>query len=154
CIGGGLQDKVVLGSRSSLEPIQTAAVLTCIPGRIGRHFTRAPWQLQNESERLLSRIDLSPGTPGKGLAQQHWHELRLLPGTQANWFPHDLSFGENVQRALPPPFQVLADSNRMGLRLAGPPMPFPKKDMVSEPVCPGSIQVTRDGGRIILGVDG
>jgi antagonist of KipI len=42
----------------------------------------------------------------------------------------------------------------MGIRLEGPPIPVPEGEMISEPVCPGSIQVTRDGQCIILGVDG
>ncbi len=42
----------------------------------------------------------------------------------------------------------------MGLRLSGTPLTMPQREMISEPVCPGSIQVTRDGQCIILGVDG
>jgi len=42
----------------------------------------------------------------------------------------------------------------MGARLVGPPLPVPARELVSEPVCPGTIQVTRDGQCIILGVDG
>jgi antagonist of KipI len=42
----------------------------------------------------------------------------------------------------------------MGLRLHGPALSVPARELVSEPVCPGSVQVTRDGQCIILGVDG
>ncbi len=42
----------------------------------------------------------------------------------------------------------------MGLRLQGEPLTWPKRELVSEPVCPGSVQVTRDGQCIVLGVDG
>ena len=42
----------------------------------------------------------------------------------------------------------------MGLRLAGDKLPVPDREMVSEPVCPGSVQVTREGQPIVLGVDG
>src|SRR5438132_10348095 len=42
----------------------------------------------------------------------------------------------------------------MGLRLAGNSLSMPEHEMVSEPVCPGSVQVTRDGQCIVLGVDG
>ena len=42
----------------------------------------------------------------------------------------------------------------MGLRLSGPPLPWPGREMISEPVCPGTVQVTPDGQCIILGVDG
>jgi antagonist of KipI len=42
----------------------------------------------------------------------------------------------------------------MGLRLDGKPLTVSGREMVSEPVCPGTVQVTRDGRCIILGVDG
>jgi antagonist of KipI len=42
----------------------------------------------------------------------------------------------------------------MGLRLHGEPLTMPSRELVSEPVCPGTVQVTRDGQCIILGVDG
>jgi antagonist of KipI len=56
--------------------------------------------------------------------------------------------------ALPPRFTVTRAADRMGLRLQGEPLPVPGRELVSEPVCPGSVQVTRDGQCIILGVDG
>jgi antagonist of KipI len=42
----------------------------------------------------------------------------------------------------------------MGLRLLGAPLERPAREMLSEPVCPGTVQVTNDGQCIILGVDG
>src|SRR5438128_7443018 len=42
----------------------------------------------------------------------------------------------------------------MGLRLSGVPLAMPSRELVSEPVCPGAVQVTRDGQCIVLGVDG
>jgi len=42
----------------------------------------------------------------------------------------------------------------MGLRLIGPTLPVPARELISEPVCPGAVQVTRDGQCIILGIDG
>jgi antagonist of KipI len=42
----------------------------------------------------------------------------------------------------------------MGVRLHGKPLGVPPRELVSEPVCPGSVQVSRDGQCIILGVDG
>src|SRR5262249_61631977 len=50
--------------------------------------------------------------------------------------------------------EVTPASNRMGLRLRGAPLSLPQRELVSEPVCPGTVQVTRDGQCIILGVDG
>ncbi len=42
----------------------------------------------------------------------------------------------------------------MGLRLSGEPLNFPARELVSEPISPGAVQVTRDGQCIVLGVDG
>jgi antagonist of KipI len=72
--------------------------------------------------------------------------LRYLPGAQADWFPADALRGRTLT--------VTPASNRMGLRLQGEPLPVTGREMESEPVCPGSVQVTRDGQCIILGVDG
>jgi len=72
--------------------------------------------------------------------------LRVLPGGQADWFaPEALTQTQ---------FTVTPASNRMGIRLHGPPLWAGGREMVSEPVCPGTVQVTRDGQCIVLGVDG
>ena len=41
----------------------------------------------------------------------------------------------------------------MGLRLEGKPNDYPERELLSEPVCPGTVQVTRKGQCIILGMD-
>jgi 5-oxoprolinase (ATP-hydrolysing) subunit C len=50
-------------------------------------------------------------------------------------------------------FTVSGDSNRMGLRLMGDALPRPTAELLSEPVCPGTVQLTNDGQCIVLGVD-
>ena len=45
-------------------------------------------------------------------------------------------------------------SDRMGLRLQGPPLVRRPGELVSEAVAPGAVQVTNDGQCVILGVDG
>ncbi len=72
--------------------------------------------------------------------------LSVLPGLQAPWF--------DGAEFLSQTFTVTPASNRMGLRLSGKPLTMPTRELVSEAVCPGAIQVTRDGQCIILGVDG
>ncbi len=72
--------------------------------------------------------------------------LRVLPGPQADWFAGQKSFGRV--------FRVRPASNRMGLRLQGEPFLLPNRQLISEPVCPGSVQVIGDGQCIVLGVDG
>lgn len=72
--------------------------------------------------------------------------LRVLAGPQARWFRGDAFYGQS--------FTVSPSSDRMGLRLQGKPLKVPGREMLSEPVCPGAIQVTHDGQCIVLGVDG
>jgi allophanate hydrolase subunit 2 len=123
CVRGGIDAPIVLGSRSSLEPLRAGANLLCHAGVIGVRW-----------------IDESP-EPREGP-----HYLRVLDGPQVDWFPT-----EDLCERL---FTVTPACNRMGLRLQGQPLRLPGREMVSEPVCPGSVQVTRDGQCIILGADG
>jgi antagonist of KipI len=72
--------------------------------------------------------------------------LRALDGAQAAYFSPDEFYGQE--------FTVTPASSRMGLRLQGRPLPVPGQELLSEPVCPGTVQVTRDGQCVVLGVDG
>src|SRR5439155_20294422 len=73
--------------------------------------------------------------------------LRFLPGQQSNWLVQAADFHQQIFTATPA-------SDRMGLRLQGFPLRLLERDLVSEPVCPGTVQATKDGQCIILGVDG
>lgn len=138
CVRGGLRTPCLLGSRSSLEPLPAGTKIPCLPGKIhGRRL-----HLESEKDPYLNQLT------GKGAAVIG---LRVLDGPQSDWFhPEDLT----GPAADPPTFEVSASSNRMGLRLKGPCLRLPQRELVSEPVCPGSVQVTHDGQCIILGVDG
>jgi antagonist of KipI len=72
--------------------------------------------------------------------------LHVIPGLQADWFDLAFFLGQS--------YEVTPVSNRMGLRLLGQPLEIPEREMVSEAVGLGSVQVTRNGQCIILGVDG
>jgi antagonist of KipI len=123
CVRGGLGDKLVLGSRSALEPLRAGAELPCQPGVMGARYIHSPLTWNQEPKTL-----------------------RVLEGPQAAWF--------DAEEFYPRAFTVTPASNRMGLRLQGDPLTLPARELVSEPVCPGAVQVTRDGQGIILGVDG
>src|SRR5262249_49733062 len=71
--------------------------------------------------------------------------LRCLDGSQVDWFDASEFFGTR--------FSVTPASNRMGLRLARQALTKPAREIVSEPVCPGTVQVLNDGQCVILGVD-
>ena len=125
CVRGGFLAPEVLGSRSALRPLQAGDVLACRPGVIGARFLRG---------------EPRPGFARPGRRCAFWLEARPagFPGRRSRASAH----------------QISADSNRMGLRLLGTQLAFEPREMVSEPVCPGTVQVTRDGQCIVLGVDG
>src|SRR5205085_6196972 len=141
CVHGGIDSELVLDSRSSLEPIRKGQVLVCRPATIGARFI--------EVERDWQAGPDGGDKPGRSFADAA-QILRVLPGAQASWFPADALTGTSGS---PARYRISAAANRMGLRLDGPSLPWPGRDMLSEPVCPGSVQVTRDGQCIILGVD-
>jgi biotin-dependent carboxylase-like uncharacterized protein len=132
CVRGGLQMAPILGSRSALEPVRAGDELSCLPGTIHARYLCID---RNGNPSEAAFVD-QPGV----------HSLRVLPGAQSDWFQAEDFF--------PQEFLVTPASNRMGLRLRGRPLRLPARELVSEPVCPGSVQVTRDGQCIVLGVDG
>jgi antagonist of KipI len=129
CVRGGVEGPLVLGSRSGLAPLRAGDRLTCHAGRVKGRSLRLP------EEPVWFRERFPP-------------VLTVMPGPQADWFPPFALLGDEML------FCVSPASDRMGLRLQGPALPVPAREMVSEPVCPGTVQVTRDGQCIILGVDG
>lgn len=126
CVRGGFDSKLLLGSRSTFEPVKRGDQLHCQSSRIGARSLHDPLMSFAEVDTAVS--------------------LRCLLGAQADWFDTRQFFG--------PEFQVTPASNRMGIRLHGKPLTRPQREMVSEPVCPGSVQVVNDGQCIVLGVDG
>ena len=125
CVPGGFRVAEVLGSRTGLDPVMAGDMLPC------------------ESSQLPGR-SLAPDF-GEPEARSDGAALRALPGPQADWF--DDTFYAHAYRVTPA-------CNRMGVRLDGPPLALPKRELVSEPVAPGAVQITNDGRPIVLGVDG
>jgi KipI family sensor histidine kinase inhibitor len=73
-------------------------------------------------------------------------ELRYLRGVQADWFTDEAlrQFGNEK-------FTVMPQSDRMGARLCGPRLLLrQKREMISQPVACGSVQVPPDGQPIVL----
>jgi len=73
-------------------------------------------------------------------------EVRFLPGIQMEWFSPEAkkAFGASV-------FGVSTMSDRMGVRLSGPALSLCElRQLVSQPVVPGSVQVPPDGNPIVL----
>jgi allophanate hydrolase subunit 2 len=124
CVPGGFQSPEILGSRTGLTPLRSGDQLSCATSQ------SAPRSLSGECPFLSF--------------PNEWR-LRATRGPQADWFEANAFFEQT--------FVVSRASNRMGLRLEGIPLRL-EREMVSEPVCPGCVQITREGLPIILGVDG
>jgi antagonist of KipI len=140
CVPGGFRVPKVLDSCTRFERVRAGEVLDCVASQLaGRSLgwgqLGTPCDLPDPEGNLSEREENGSGPD----------LLRCLPGPQADWF--DSSFFAHVYRVTPA-------SNRMGVRLDGPPLTLPKRELVSEPVAPGAVQITNDGKPIILGVDG
>lgn len=126
CVPGGFQSPKVLGSRSALAPLGAGAELVCASSTVSKRFLAAAAPCTWSDDAV--------------------HKLRFVPGAQADNF--DLAVFASQE------FTVTAASNRMGLRLLGAPLPPSGEELSSEPVCPGTVQVTNNGQCIVLGIDG
>jgi antagonist of KipI len=125
CVRGALTVPAVLGSFSGLDLVKAGETLPCGAVPVRRRFLPNAVLAQLEEGRF---------------------QLRVVPGLQAGWFDEPSFFDQE--------YKVTPALDRMGVRLQGQPLQVPERELVSEPVCPGSVQVTRDGQCIVLGVDG
>ena len=101
---------------------------------------------------------LAVGSPGRIPRCGDWHvgrgenlrvceiELRFLPGMQDSWFS-----AEALRRFRETVYQLTPNSDRMGARLAGAKLELAEpRELVSQPVVCGSVQVPPDGQPIVL----
>jgi len=139
CVRGGIAVKLFLGSAST-------HILSGLGGHDGRALRKGDVLnigVANVStrERSLSARALKDLQPRK--------ILRVTPGPQSDWFP------ESSQRLFfASTYRVAEESNRMGLRLEGVPIPAPAGGrMISEGVALGAVQVPEGGLPIILFVE-
>jgi antagonist of KipI len=139
CVQGGIEVGRFLGSASTHvltglggvdgRPIRKGDVLKITPAaETFRHRTIDP--------RIVERL-------------AHRKILRVTVGPQSDWFP------ESSQRLFySSTYRVAEDSNRMGLRLEGSPVPERAgRQMITEGVSLGAIQIPAAGQPIILFVD-
>lgn len=115
------------------EPSGGARCYLCVPGGFSSATKSFAFSPHDIGARMGRKLPDLPGT----LAPQ---ALRVITAEGASL--------DNVGE-----LRVTLDSNRMGLRLDGVRLdPGPQR--LSEPACPGTIQVSNDGRLIILGPDG
>jgi biotin-dependent carboxylase-like uncharacterized protein len=139
CVHGGIAEKLFLGSAST-------HLLSGLGGHQGRALRKgdvlriglatAPFQKRALSPRALERL-----SPRK--------VLRVTPGPQSVWF-----LRESQQLFYKSTYRIAEESNRMGLRLKGPPIAQRSGgEMITEGVSLGAVQITAGGQPIILFVE-
>lgn len=139
CVQGGIAVAPFLGSAST-------HVLIRLGGFEGRPLRKGDvLQIAPATNSFRKRSITAPAWQRLSLR----NVLRFTPGPQADWFPEASlrSFGETTYR-------IGEQSDRMGLRLEGAPVPqIPGRQMITEGVSLGAIQVPPSGLPIILFVD-
>ena len=136
CVGfsGGLDLPVVLGSRS-----------TFLRGKFGGVDGRA----LVAGDLLLCAADAGEEVAAPAFAHEDG-PLRFIPGPQHENFTPDARACFSATE-----WRVSADSDRMGMRLAGPKLSHRPggANIVSDGATPGAIQVPGDGQPIVLRAD-
>jgi len=130
---GGLAVPVTLGSgsRDTLAGLGPAPLAVGDLVTIGRGAVAVP------------HVDHAALRPASG-------PLRVVLGPRDDWFTTDA-----VRRLLSTPWTVTSAADRVGIRLDGPALTRrdPARELPSEPVVTGSLQVPRDGRPVLLGPD-
>lgn len=140
CIRGGFKVEKVLGSAST-------HLITGIGGFRGRPLKKGDALSYDAWRGIPAPGGGFPAAIAAGLMKRRY--LRVTEGPQAHRFPE-----EALRLFSSTPYQVSEEANRMGLRLAGPPLPrLGAGDMITEGVPLGAIQVSPDGMPIILFVE-
>ncbi|HMD38084.1 MAG TPA: biotin-dependent carboxyltransferase family protein [Candidatus Acidoferrum sp.] len=142
CVQGGFAVNPFLGSAST-------HLLSGLGGYEGRalrkgdvlSFGSAAGSFRTFRKKTASRRALDKWTPRK--------VLRVTAGPQNDWFSQ-----EAQKQFYTATYRLTEESNRMGLRLEGPPIPSAAGgEMISEGVSLGAIQITAGGLPIILFVE-
>lgn len=129
-VAGGITCPPVLHSRST----DTLSGLGPPPLKPGTELPLGPYR---ESP---SAVDVAPRAH-----LQSTIRVRLSPGPQHAWFPQDILHAR---------YEVTTDANRVGVRLAGPPVRSARRDgMQSEGMVLGAVQIPADGRPIVFLTD-
>lgn len=142
CLRGGIEVKLFLGSAST-------HLLSGLGGYDGRALRKGD-VLRIGTAGGAFRTFRKRSVAGSALKQLLPRKvLRVTAGPQSDWFP------EATQRAFyAGTYRLAEESNRMGLRLQGPPITSSSGgEMISEGVSLGAVQITAGGLPIILFVE-
>jgi biotin-dependent carboxylase-like uncharacterized protein len=142
CVSGGIDVPLVMGSRS-----------TCTRGKFGGHegrvlkagdvlSTGSPDAFQAECEGLSCPPHLRPPRDPDA-------PLRVIPGPQ-----DDLFTEEGIAAFYSSEYVITNSADRMGFRMDGPVISHKKgADIISDAICPGSVQVPGYGQPIVMLAD-
>jgi len=139
CVQGGIVVKPFLGSAST-------HLLSGLGGHQGRALRKGDVLRTGPVTASFREKSITPQalrylSPRKA--------LRVTPGPQSDWFPKS-----SQQLFYKSAYRVAEESNRMGLRLAGPPIAQGSSgEMITEGVSIGAVQITAGGLPIILFVE-
>jgi antagonist of KipI len=140
CVRGGIEVKLFLGSAST-------HILSGIGGLGGRSLRKGD-VLKIGQAGTSFRSEALSGHAMEGLAPRKI--LRVTPGPQSDWFPES-----SLHLFYNGTYRVSEESNRMGLRLEGDPIPTRTGagEMTTEGVSLGAIQIPEGGQPIVLFVE-
>lgn len=137
-IAGGVQTEPVLGSRATHLVSRAGGY----QGRALAAGDRVPIRDHDRPRPVRRSAGLTLPTKGRAL-------LRVMPGPQADWFQADA-----LKTIAGVSFRISPQSNRMGYRLQGPPLQrLETRELISEPLGIGAIQVPSAGEPILLMAD-
>lgn len=137
-VAGGIRADGVLGSRAT----HLVSGMGGLSGRALMPGDRVPVLAQTASRPVRKGVGLTLPTGRRA-------RLRVVPGPQDDWFQPDA-----LKALVGVRFRISPRSNRMGYRLEGPPLArLDERELVSEPVGMGAIQVPTSGEPILLMAD-
>ena len=145
-VGGGFALAPVMGSRST----DTGCGLGGYEGRkLGKGDSLPVGRRSfGRCQALPGEFPVSPPGRVRWAGTERIPVLRAVPGPQDELFSEEA--GKLFCRSI---YQIGSDSNRMGCRLAGAPVPVPPGDMISDPIVEGSIQISSGGLPIVMMAD-
>jgi antagonist of KipI len=139
CVQGGIAVNPFLGSAST-------HLLSGLGGYQGRALRKGDVLHIGPADTSFRTKSLAPRALERLSPRK---VLRVTPGPQSDWFPEP-----SQQLFYNSTYRVAEESNRMGLRLEGPPVAQGSSgEMITEGVSLGAIQITAGGLPIILFVE-
>ncbi len=144
CVRGGISVKPFLGSAST-------HILSGLGGFDGRPLRKGDVvniavPRKESASASFHRVALAPKASQRLSPRK---VLRVTPGPQCDWFPES-----SQQLFYDSTYRVAEESNRMGLRLEGDPIPkHSGEQMITEGVSLGAIQIPESGLPIVLFVE-